>query len=199
MKKILFLNIRGRQDGEDSAGLRERIARMDLTGLRRGDAVPENLSRDMDGIWARYIAFCLDGCESFAVNGGEYETLLRRRWGDPRAAAVCFDLRLSVAPDNAHMGFAYKPTGAGAILSDILLAGVRHEVSCMRFEGCIADYGETVLSDMDENWELFSFARRENTAAAPECVRAVRGEMLSIPDYSNVVELPGESELRAAN
>jgi hypothetical protein len=199
MKKILFLNLRNHGAQEETSGLRETLPQMDLTGLRRGDSVPENLSHDMDLLWARYIAFCLDGDNSFPVTGNEYETLLRRRHGDPRAAAICLDLRLAVLPDGSPTGFAAKPAGAGSILSDLLLAGVRHEVSCLRFTGEIADYGDTVLDYLDEDWTQFTFARRELTAPAPECVRTLRREMLGVPDYSNLVELPQEVSLRQAN
>lgn len=199
MKKILFLNIHNRHAAQESSQLRTALSRMELTGLRRDDDVPENLSHDMDALWARYTAFCLDGGDAFKVNGNEYEVLLRRKYGDPRAAAICLDLRLNVTADGAEMGFACKPAGAGRILSDILLAGVRHEVSCMRFTGEIVDYGDTVLSGLDEDWAQYTFARAELTAAAPECVRAIRRDMLLIPDYSNLVELPAEAPLRQAN
>ena len=96
MKKILFLNLRNHGAQEETSGLRETLPQMDLTGLRRGDSVPENLSHDMDLLWARYIAFCLDGDNSFPVTGNEYETLLRRRHGDPRAG-----VRPHAAPGDA--------------------------------------------------------------------------------------------------
>ena len=63
----------------------------------------------------------------------------------------------------------------------------------------LADYGDTVLDYLDEDWTQFTFARRELTAPAPECVRTLRREMLGVPDYSNLVELPQEVSLRQAN
>lgn len=198
---IYVLNLKNRLENLDAHDLRSFLSALEPGETLRGPAtdVPENLSHDMDGIWARYVNACLERADRFEVNGGEYDTLLRRRYSDPRAAAAALDLRLSVVPDGRDMGRAPELTDAARRLSAILIEGIRHEIACLRWQGSIPGYPDNVLERSDEDWSLYTFAHQEYTAQVPDYVRTVRSDMLRIPDYSNVVELPEEELLEKAN
>lgn len=154
----------------------------------------------IDPLWARYIrGLCASGENApFRVNGGEYEILLNLRHTDPRAAEMALSLRLRVLPDGTGAGGNDSPlTGREKEISDICIAGVTHEIACMRFQSRLPGYPMNVYELCGEDWSLYSFAR-ERHLREPDGVHTLRSIMIRIPDFSNVIELPESDALAAA-
>lgn len=147
--------------------------------------------------WARYVDAVIkatDSAPKFTLSGEEFGFVLCHKHNDPRAAAICLSPGLIVAPDGTKVAQP-APSMCTAWISSMLLAGIKHEISCLNSFGRVSDYPDNILNFTQEDWSRYRFIDDKYLAPLPAYVRALRLSELEIPDYSNVVDLQTSAAL----
>ncbi len=167
----------------------------------RSQPAPAAPGDTLERLWRRYVrAAASESGAVFEISGKEYEAVLLRYRFDPRAAAIYFDLRVSVLADQlVDTSDVGGLTYGEKHMAQVLTQGVTYELACMKYLGSIPGYPENTLEMSDEDWQSFAFVRESDTARPMDYVVSARIDALRIPDYSNILDLPEGEALDRAN